>query len=283
VPMAVPSPLSRRLTVAALLTLTAVTGLVDAVSYLRLGHVFVANMTGNVVFLGFTADPHSGLSLAASLTAIGGFVVGALAGGRAAHTLAATRPRRWLAVALTIEAVILGVVAVLAATAILGYAGNSRYATIALLAGALGVQNSTVRHLGAADLTTTVLTLTLTGLAADSAPAGGPGARPHRHARRRRRRRCHPPVVPDRGHRPRHCPRRGRRWRLHLRTRIPRVGRRGCSCIVAMTTGSPAYPAPETTRVRVVCAHARRLAPAASCGGPVASRLRFTVPRQGTR
>ncbi|TMM43081.1 MAG: DUF1275 domain-containing protein, partial [Actinobacteria bacterium] len=72
--MAVPSPLSRRLTVAALLTLTAVTGLVDAVSYLRLGHVFVANMTGNVVFLGFTADPHSGLSLAASLTAIGGFV-----------------------------------------------------------------------------------------------------------------------------------------------------------------------------------------------------------------
>ena len=60
--MAVQSPLSPRATVAALLVLTAVTGLVDAVSYLRLGHVFVANMTGNVVFLGFTADPHSGLS-----------------------------------------------------------------------------------------------------------------------------------------------------------------------------------------------------------------------------
>jgi len=178
--MAVPSPLSRRLTVAALLTLTAVTGLVDAVSYLRLGHVFVANMTGNVVFLGFTADPHSGLSLAASLTAIGGFVVGALAGGRAAHTLAAAKPGRWLSIAFTAEAVILGAVAVLTATTVLSYAGNSRYATIALLAGALGVQNSTVRHLGAADLTTTVLTLTLTGLAADSAPAGGPGARPHR-------------------------------------------------------------------------------------------------------
>ncbi len=41
--MAVSSPLSSRLTVAALLTLTAVTGLVDAVSYLRLGRVFVAN------------------------------------------------------------------------------------------------------------------------------------------------------------------------------------------------------------------------------------------------
>jgi len=166
--------------VAALLTLTAVTGLVDAVSYLRLGHVFVANMTGNVVFLGFTADPHSGLSFAASLTAIGGFVIGALAGGRVAHTLAAARPGRWLSIAFTAEAVILGVVAVLTATTVLGYAGNSAYATIALLALALRVQNSTARHLGAADLTTTVLTLTLTGLAADSALACGPGAKPHR-------------------------------------------------------------------------------------------------------
>jgi hypothetical protein len=62
--MAVSSPLTSRQTAAALLTLTAVTGLVDAVSYLRLGRVFVANMTGNVVFLGFSADPRSGLSAA---------------------------------------------------------------------------------------------------------------------------------------------------------------------------------------------------------------------------
>jgi len=79
--MAVSSPLSSRQTVAALLTLTAVTGLVDAVSYLRLGRVFVANMTGNVVFLGFSVDPRSGLSAAASLIAIAGFILGALAGG----------------------------------------------------------------------------------------------------------------------------------------------------------------------------------------------------------
>ncbi len=55
-----------------------------------------------------------------------------------------------------------------------------RFATIAVLAAALGVQNSTVRHLGAPDLTTTVLTLTLTRLTTDSALARGPGARPHR-------------------------------------------------------------------------------------------------------
>src|ERR1700733_11471329 len=108
--MAIPSPLTSRQTVAALLTLTAVTGLVDAVSYLRLGRVFVANMTGNVVFLGFSADPHSGLSAAASVIAIAGFVLGALAGGRTAHALADARPSRWLATAFTGEAVILGVV-----------------------------------------------------------------------------------------------------------------------------------------------------------------------------
>jgi uncharacterized membrane protein YoaK (UPF0700 family) len=178
--MAVPSPLSSRQTVAALLTLTAVTGLVDAVSYLRLGRVFVANMTGNVVFLGFSASPRSGLSAAASIIAIAGFITGALAGGRAAHTLAAARPGHWLTAVFTAEALILGLVAVLTGTGVLPFAGDGRFATIAFLATALGVQNSTVRHLGAPDLTTTVLTLTLTGLTADSALAGGPGAKPHR-------------------------------------------------------------------------------------------------------
>jgi len=177
--MAVSSPLSSRQTVAAPLALTAVTGLVDAVSYLRLGRVFVANMTGNVVFLGFSVDPHSGLSPVASLIAIAGFVLGSLAGGRVAHTMAA-RPDRWLATAFAAEAVILGLVAVLTGTGVLPFAGNARFATIVVLAAALGVQNSTVRHLGAPDLTTTVLTLTLTGLTADSALAGGPGAKPHR-------------------------------------------------------------------------------------------------------
>jgi uncharacterized membrane protein YoaK (UPF0700 family) len=179
-PMAIPSPLGRRRTVAALLTLTVVTGLVDAVSYLRLGHVFVANMTGNVVFLGFSVDPHSGLSALASLIAIAGFVGGALAGGRAAHRLAAANPGRWLTAALAAEAVVLGVVAALTGIGVLPFTGHGDLVTIAVLAAALGVQNSTIRHLGVADLTTTVLTLTITGLAADSALVGGPGAKPHR-------------------------------------------------------------------------------------------------------
>ena len=178
--MPVTSPLGTRSTVTALLVLTAVTGLVDAVSYLRLGHVFVANMTGNVVFLGFSIDPAAGLSAVASIIAIAGFVLGALAGGRIAHALAGARPARWLTLAFGVEAAVLAVVAVLVGVGVLPMTGHGNYATIAVLAIALGVQNSTVRHLGAPDLTTTVLTLTITGLAADSALAHGPGAKPHR-------------------------------------------------------------------------------------------------------
>src|ERR1700728_3120233 len=106
--MAVPSPINTRRTVTALLSLTVVTGLVDAVSYLRLGRVFVANMTGNVVFLGLSVDHHAGLSPLASIVALAGFVIGALAGGRLSAVLA-HRPRSWLAVAFGAEGSVLGV------------------------------------------------------------------------------------------------------------------------------------------------------------------------------
>ena len=65
-----------------LLLLTVVTGLVDAFSYLVLGHVFVANMTGNVVFLAFALAGASGFSLAASALALLAFAAGALLSGR---------------------------------------------------------------------------------------------------------------------------------------------------------------------------------------------------------
>src|SRR4029077_7769124 len=57
-----------------LLMLTIVTGIVDAVSYLALNHVFVANMTGNVVFLGFAIAGSQEFSIAAALVAIGAFL-----------------------------------------------------------------------------------------------------------------------------------------------------------------------------------------------------------------
>src|ERR1700738_3431376 len=81
-----------------LLALTVVTGAVDAVSILRLGHVFVANMTGNVVFLGFALGGSSGCSVSASLVALGAFLVGAAVVGR---VFTATRRRRLAQVAAT--------------------------------------------------------------------------------------------------------------------------------------------------------------------------------------
>jgi uncharacterized membrane protein YoaK (UPF0700 family) len=57
---------------------------------------------------------------------------------------------------------------------------DARYALIVPLAIAMGIQNATARRLAVPDLTTTVLTLTLTGIAADSRLAGGTGGHPAR-------------------------------------------------------------------------------------------------------
>jgi len=70
----------------------------------------------------------------------------------------------------------------LVAVAVAAAAGDelgtaSRYALIAFLALAMGVQNATARRLAVPELTTTVLTLTLTGIAADSRLGGGSGAK----------------------------------------------------------------------------------------------------------
>ncbi|MFB7475108.1 YoaK family protein [Kitasatospora sp. NPDC056184] len=159
-----------------MLLLTVTTGVVDAVSYLGLGHVFVANMTGNVVFLGFALAGAPGLSAPASLVSLGAFLAGALAGGRLAGPTAAHRGRL-LALAGGIQAVLTAAAAVVAAAA---GGGGVQYPLIVLLGLGMGLQNAVARRLGVPDLTTTVLTLTLTGLAADSPAAGGAGPRPGR-------------------------------------------------------------------------------------------------------
>jgi uncharacterized membrane protein YoaK (UPF0700 family) len=160
--------------VRALLVLTFTTGLVDAVSYLGLGHVFTANMTGNIVLLGFGIAGSGGLPVIAPLVSLGAFLVGAGGGGILAVRMAERHPNH-VARALAIEVSLIGVAVVLAAAIDLRPNRASGDVVIALLALAMGVRNATVRHLGVPDLTTTVLTMTLTGLAADSPLAGGSG------------------------------------------------------------------------------------------------------------
>jgi uncharacterized membrane protein YoaK (UPF0700 family) len=155
-----------------LLVLTVVTGLVDAVSYLTLGHVFVANMTGNVVFLGFAAAGASDFSVVVSLVAIGSFLAGALAGGRLGSSAGQHRGR-FLALATYAEIGLVGAALAVSISSFEVGPGTSAYALVVLLAFAMGLQNATARRLGVPDLTTTVLTLTLTGLSADSHLAGG--------------------------------------------------------------------------------------------------------------
>jgi len=160
-----------------MLVLTVVTGLVDATSYLRLGHVFVANMTGNVVFLGFALAGGVGLSAYASLAALAAFLVGGLIGGRLGLRRADHRGlllRDALIVQLALVAVAVLVAAVHGAGAQVGT--GVRYGLIVPLAVGMGIQNATVRRLGVRDLMTTVLTMTLTGIAADSPLVGGPGS-----------------------------------------------------------------------------------------------------------
>lgn len=157
-----------------LLALTVVTGLVDGVSYLGLGHVFTANMTGNVVLLAFAIG--GGVSATRSITALFVFAFGSLLGGRVIHR----RPRTsagLLLVAMKLECVLLVLSAGVTAFAPAELPPARAYALIVCTALATGFRSAIVRKIAVPDLTTTVLTLTVTGLAAESSLAGGDGAR----------------------------------------------------------------------------------------------------------
>jgi uncharacterized membrane protein YoaK (UPF0700 family) len=142
------------------------TGLVDAFSYLVLGHVFVANMTGNVLFAGFALIGLGGISWPATLLAVAAFAAGAAFGGRWGIVRKPHRGRL-LAEAVLVQAALMTAAAILASAASVGDA-PVRLSLIALLAVSMGIQNAIVRRLAVPDLTTTVLTLTVTGLFADT-------------------------------------------------------------------------------------------------------------------
>ena len=161
------------------LGMTAVTGLVDAVSFLSLGRVFTANMTGNIVFLGFATAGVPGMSFTLSITALLSFLTGALLGGRIMARASGDSHFRLASQAFLLEIVVLTAASLCA----IGYKGDvmepsvQPLALIALTAVAMGTRNAAVRKLAIPDLTTTVLTLTLTGIAADSSLAKGNNVR----------------------------------------------------------------------------------------------------------
>jgi len=164
----------------ALLVLTFTTGLIDAASYLGLGHVFSANMTGNVVLLGFGIAGAGGLPVLSPLIAAGAFLVGAAIGGLAGRRISSRRSS--FAAVVSLETCLVAACALIAAVAHVRPNQFSGDFLVALLALAMGARNASVRRLAVPDLTTTVLTMTLTGLTADSPAAGGSGAGTTRRA-----------------------------------------------------------------------------------------------------
>jgi uncharacterized membrane protein YoaK (UPF0700 family) len=169
------APTAEKTMVFPLLAMTAVTGLIDAVSFLSLGRVFTANMTGNIVLLAFATARVPGLSIARSLTALLAFLAGAIFGGRIMVRADAGSAIRFATQAFLLEDILL----LAASLCAIGYRRDllehsfQAFILIALTALAMGTRNAAVRKLAIPDLTTTVLTLTLTGIAADSSLAKG--------------------------------------------------------------------------------------------------------------
>lgn len=159
-----------------LVCMTVVTGLVDSFSFLRLGHVFVANSTGNILFIGFALAHVPGFSIVESLLSLGAFIVGATLGGKL-NSLFAVHRGRILGVSTSLQAALFAIAVVLSLVCTVPVASSYRYAFTSVLAMAMGIQNAAVRKIAVPDLTTTVLTLTITGLGADSVLVGGTGSR----------------------------------------------------------------------------------------------------------
>lgn len=167
-----------------MLVLTFTTGIVDAVGYLGLDRVFTGNMTGNVVILGMALVGGDGLPILGPVLALLGFMAGAALGGRVLKGASAA----WTPLSTGLLAAV-GVVTLALAIVLLVVGEEPERAlgvTVTTLLGAvMGLQAATARFIAVKDVTTVVVTSTITGLAADSllgsgkarAEGGGSGRR----------------------------------------------------------------------------------------------------------
>jgi uncharacterized membrane protein YoaK (UPF0700 family) len=146
-----------------LLALTVLAGVVDAVSILRLGHVFVATVTGNLVFIGLAAAGAKGFAVGTSALAIGGFLIGAVIGGRACEAAGSHRGRA-LRNVMAVKLCFAAIVTLIAVVTGPRFPTGARDAMVVLLAISMGDQLAAIRFLKVPDLMTVVLTLTITGV-----------------------------------------------------------------------------------------------------------------------
>jgi uncharacterized membrane protein YoaK (UPF0700 family) len=159
-----------------LLCLTFTAGLVDAFSYLVLGHVFVGNQTGNFILLGIALAGARGFSASAQITSLVSFAIGATMGGRI-RTGRSRHRGKSLFIAAIAEVVVLAVGAVLGSLTNNPPTSAYRYGLIFILAIAMGIQTAAARKLAVPDLTTTTFTQLITATFIDSVLGGGEGSR----------------------------------------------------------------------------------------------------------
>ncbi len=145
-----------------LLGLTVLAGVVDATSFLRLGHVFVATMTGNLLFIGLGAAGAKGFGVGICAIALGGFTIGAIIGGREVRAARSHRGRAFRNV-LAIKAACATIVTLTVVLVGPKLSVGVRDMVVVLLALSMGTQLALIRYLKVQDLMTVVMTLTLTG------------------------------------------------------------------------------------------------------------------------
>jgi uncharacterized membrane protein YoaK (UPF0700 family) len=155
-----------------MMVLTFVTGVVDAVGFLGLDRVFVGNMTGNIVVLGMAVAGADDLPVVGPAIALGTFTAGAFIGGMVLRS----RRKVWsggVSMLLGGGAAVLGVLGL--AFVVPGWAESPALELVAssATAAAMGVQAAVARSLAVADVTTVVVTSTLTSLASESLVSGG--------------------------------------------------------------------------------------------------------------
>jgi uncharacterized membrane protein YoaK (UPF0700 family) len=154
--------------------LAVATGATDAITFTGLDETFSSVMTGNLVLLGVAAVRGDGAQALGLATAIVGFVVGVLAGGRLARPRPSETWPQEVTLALLIEAVVL--VGFLAGWLLAGSAPTGGVRLVLLAAGsvAMGLQSGAVKAIGIPGLSTTYVTGTLVGVLTDLAGARRP-------------------------------------------------------------------------------------------------------------
>ncbi len=165
-----------RLHLGLMLALTFSTGIADAVGYLGLDRVFTGNMTGNVVILGMALAGADDLPVAGPLLAFGTFLAGAALAGIVLRPIEVGWKPRTTSLFIVVG-LIMAAITVLLLVFDDDLPHTVQMLVTGLLAFAMGLQAATARHLAVKDVTTVVVTSTITGLAADARIGGGTGAR----------------------------------------------------------------------------------------------------------